>query len=331
MKAKPRVPGREGQPSGSLTQATVWYQEIIARMRSFLGLIILAVAVTILTPVFLTPHNLLNVARQSSINAVLAAGQTFVILTGGIDLSVGSIAAVGSIVSTDLAVKGLPIPIAMLGGLTMGALMGAVSGVLVARTKIPAFIVTLGMLNIGRGVNYLWTGARVVSNLPSGFGVLGRGDLLGMPAPVVIMITVYVLGYVVLTQTKFGRSLYAIGGNIEAAKLSGIGVRNCLLLVYMISGGLAAIGGLVLAGRLNSGQPEAGVGYELDSIAAVVIGGTSLFGGEGGIGGTLIGAFVMGVLRNGLNLLNVSAFWQQIAIGAVVIGAVGVDTLRKRD
>lgn len=300
-------------------------------MRPFLGLVILSVVITTLSPVFLTPLNLVNVARQSSINAILAAGQTFVIMTSGIDLSVGSVLAVGSTVSTDLAVRGVPVPLAMLGGLVMGGLIGSLSGLFVSRTRIPPFIVTLGMLNIGRGITYLWTGARVVSNLPPGYSVLGRGQVFGIPTPVLIMAIVYIAGYITLSQTKFGRSLYAIGGNKEAAKLSGINVSNCLFAVYAISGVLAALGGVVLAGRLNSGQPEAGVGYELDAIAAVVIGGTSLFGGQGSIGGTLIGAFVMGVLRNGLNLLNVSAFWQQIAIGSVVIGAVGVDTMRKSD
>ena len=317
--------------SGVLTEETVWYQVWLSRLGPLIGLILLSIIITLLSPVFLTPHNLVNVARQSSINAVLAAGQTFVILTAGIDLSVGSLLAVGSIVSTDLAVRGMPIPLAMVCGLVAGGVMGAISGLLVSRTKIPAFIVTLGMLNIGRGVTYLWTGAHVVSGLPDGFRFPGRGEIVGIPMPVLIMAVVYFLGYVALTQTKFGRSLYAIGGNLEAAKLSGISVRNCLFAVYVISGALAALGGVILAGRLNSGQPEAGVGYELDSIAAVVIGGTSLFGGEGGIIGSLIGAFVMGVLRNGLNLLNVSAFWQRIAIGTVVIAAVGVDTLRKRD
>jgi ribose transport system permease protein len=309
----------------------VWYQEWVSRLRPLLGLILLSVIIIILSPVFLTPTNLLNVARQSSINAILAAGQTFVILTGGIDLSVGSILAVGSTASTDLAVRGVPVPLAILIGFGMGGIMGGLTGLIVSRTKIPPFIVTLGMLNIGRGTNYIWGGARVVSNLPASFSVLGRGYVLGIPAPVLVMVVVYILGFLVLTQTKFGRALYGIGGNIESAKLSGINVRRCLLSVYVISGCLAALGGIVLAGRLNSGQPEAGVGYELDSIAAVVIGGTSLFGGEGGIAGTLIGAFVMGVLRNGLNLLNVSAFYQLIAIGAVVIAAVGVDTLRQRD
>ena len=319
------------ESSGVLTGETVWYRVWLGRLGPLLGLVLLSAITAALSPVFLTPGNLLNVARQSSINAVLAAGQTFVILTAGIDLSVGSILAVGSIVSTDMAVRGVPLPLAMLIGLLMGAAMGAISGLLIARTKIPAFIVTLGMLNIGRGVTYLWTGAHVVADLPEGFRYPGRGDPFGVPMPVIIMLAVYILGYIALTQTKFGRSLYAIGGNLEAAKLSGISVRSCLFTVYVISGVLSALAGIILAGRLNSGQPEAGVGYELDSIAAVVIGGTSLFGGEGGIIGSLIGAFVMGVLRNGLNLLNVSAFWQRIAIGAVVIAAVGVDTLRKRD
>ena len=302
----------------------------IRRFERFMALIVLSTAVALATPVFLRPSNLINVARQISIHAILAAGQTFVILTAGIDLSVGSVLAVGSIVSTDLVVKGIPFLLAMLIGLLAAGVLGAINGTLIARTNIPAFIVTLGTMYIARGITYLWTGAHVVSGVPREFTLAGRGMIGPIPVPVIIMFAVFILGHFVLTRTKFGRFVYAIGGNIEAARLSGINVQTCLLIVYTICGALSGLGGLVLAGRLSSGQPEAGVGYELDCIAAVVVGGTSLVGGEGTIWGTLIGAFTIGVLRNGLNLLNISAFWQQIAIGAVIIAAVFIDMVRKR-
>lgn len=308
------------------SQAWPW----IRKFDRFMALIVLSTAVALATPVFLRPSNLINVARQISINAVLAAGQTFVILTAGIDLSVGSVLAVGSIVSTDLAVKGMPFLLAMLVGLLAASILGSLNGVLVAKTKIPPFIVTLGTMNIGRGITYLWTGAHVVSGVPRQFTFAGRGMIGPVPVPVIIMLAVYIVGHFILTRTKFGRFVYAIGGNIETARLSGIDVRTCLFIVYTVCGALSGLGGLILAGRLSSGQPEAGVGYELDCIAAVVVGGTSFVGGEGSIWGTLIGAFTIGVLRNGLNLLNISAFWQQIAIGAVIIAAVFIDMLRRR-
>ena len=310
----------------------LWSQawSLIRRFERFMALIVLSTAVALATPVFLRPGNLINVARQISIHAILAAGQTFVILAAGIDLSVGSVLAVGSIVSTDMAVRGIPFLLAMLVGLLAAGILGSVNGALIAKTKIPPFIVTLGTMYIARGITYLWTGAHVVSGVPRQFTLAGRGMIGPIPVPVIIMFVVFILGHFVLTRTKFGRFVYAIGGNIETARLSGISVDTCLFIVYTICGALSGLGGLVLAGRLSSGQPEAGVGYELDCIAAVVVGGTSLFGGEGTIWGTLIGAFTIGVLRNGLNLLNISAFWQQIAIGAVIIAAVFIDMLRKK-
>jgi ribose transport system permease protein len=283
----------------------------------------------ILTPHFLTVSNLLNVLEQTSINAVIAVGMTFVILSAGIDLSVGSVLALAGVVMATLLHQDWPLPAAILGGLSVGFGFGALNGVAIAWGRLPPFIATLGMMSIARGCALLFTEGRPVSGFDESFRSLATARLLGIPAPVVITAAVYIVGRFVLSSTRFGRYVYAIGGNEEATRLSGVNVRLHKIFVYGVSGLTSGIAAILLTARLNSAQPIAGIMYELDAIAAVVIGGTSLAGGEGGVGGTLIGALIMGVLRNGLNLLGVSSFLQQVVIGVVIVVAVLLDTVLK--
>lgn len=294
------------------------------------GLVALALLLTALTPHFLTVSNLLNVMEQTSINAVIAVGMTFVILSGGIDLSVGSLVALSGVVMASALQAGVPIPVAVLAGLLAGALCGLVNGSLVTLGRLPPFIATLGMMSVARGAALLFTEGRPVSGFDEGFRSLATGSVAFIPAPVVIMLAVYVIAHFVLTKTTFGRYVYAIGGNEEATRLSGVLVRRQKTIIYGVSGLMSAVAAIILTARLNSAQPIAGMMYELDAIAATVIGGTSLMGGEGTLTGTLVGALIMGVLRNGLNLLGVSSFLQQIVIGAVIVVAVLVDTVLKR-
>jgi len=284
----------------------------------------------ILTPYFLTVSNLLNVMQQTSINAIIAVGMTFVIITAGIDLSVGSIVAFSGVVLASVLQTAVPLPLALGIGLAVGALCGSVNGILITYGKLPPFISTLGMMSVARGAALLYTGGRPISGFSSGFRYLATGEILHIPVPVIIMALVYVIAHVVLTRTKLGRYAYAIGGNEEAAVLSGVNVKFYKAMVYGLCGMLSGLAAIILTARLNSAQPIAGIMYELDAIAATVIGGTSLMGGEGRIVGTLIGALIMGVLRNGLNLLGVSSFVQQTVIGSVIIIAVLMDMALKK-
>ncbi len=297
---------------------------------TFIGLLVLCVILWALTPHFLTLSNLSNVTLQTSINAIIAVGMTFVIITAGIDLSVGSILAFSGVVTATSLQAGVPVPVALLIALVVGFLCGSVNGVLITRGKLPPFISTLGMMSVARGAALLWTQGRPVSGFTEGFRSLANGTVIGIPTPVVIMIVVYLAAHFVLTRTKLGRYVYAIGGNEEAAILSGVNVRYYKTIVYGICGMLSGVAAVILTARLNSAQPIAGIMYELDAIAATVIGGTSLMGGEGRVVGTLIGALIMGVLRNGLNLLGVSSFVQQTVIGSVIIIAVLVDMALKK-
>jgi ribose transport system permease protein len=295
-------------------------------------LIVLAVVMAVLSPTFLTFRNIFNVGTQVAVIAIIALGSTFVIVSGGIDLSVGSVLALAGIVFGWTSAKaGLSLPVALLLGIGVGALAGFVNGNLVNFAKIPPFIATLAMLSAARGLALVISGGIPISKIPGSLQTLGNGDLFGViPLPVVLMVAMWVLAAWVLRYTYAGRCMYAIGGNEEAARLSGINVVGQKLLIYTLSGLFAAIAGILLTARLASAQPQAGVGFELDAIAAVVIGGASLSGGVGSATGTIVGAFILGVLRNGLNLLNVSAFWQQVVIGAVIVLAVMTDTLRRR-
>jgi ribose/xylose/arabinose/galactoside ABC-type transport system permease subunit len=306
---------------------------IIHNARQFgtlIGLIMLCIILWILTPHFLTVSNLLNVTQQTAINAIIAVGMTFVIITAGIDLSVGSIMAFSGVVLASALNAGLPIPLAIFIGLGVGLLCGLVNGLLITFGNLPPFISTLGMMSVARGAALLYTQGRPISGFTGSFRFLAVGEILSVPVPVIIMIVVYLIAHTLLTRTKLGRYTYAIGGNEEAALLSGINVKFYKTIVYGLSGLLSGLAAIILTARLNSAQPIAGIMYELDAIAATVIGGTSLMGGEGRIVGTLIGALIMGVLRNGLNLLGVSSFIQQTVIGAVIIIAVLVDMALKK-
>jgi ribose transport system permease protein len=292
-------------------------------------LLVLGTAITVLTPHFLTVPNLLNVAQQTVINAVIAVGMTFVIISAGIDLSVGSILAFAGVVIAQRLHAGWPPVLAIGAGLGVGLLCGTVNGLLITLGRLPPFIATLGMMSVARGAALLATDGRPISGFSIGFRWIANGQVAGLPAPVILMAALYLAAHFVLHRTKFGRYAYAIGGNEEAALLSGVPVRPYKIGIYAAGGGLAALSAVVLTARLNSAQPIAGLNYELDAIAATVIGGTSLMGGEGSVLGTLIGALIMGVLRNGLNLLGISSFIQQVVIGAVIIAAVLLDTLFK--
>ncbi|ASV69370.1 ribose ABC transporter permease [Cytobacillus sp. FSL W7-1323] len=299
----------------------------IQKLGPVLGLLLIIIILSVMSPSFTTADNILNVLRQVSINALIAFGMTFVILTGGIDLSVGSILALSSALTAGMLASGMDPVIAVLLGLLAGALMGLVNGVIIAKGKVAPFIATLATMTIFRGLTLVYTEGRPITGLSDAFSfqMIGKGYFLGVPFPVVTMLLAYLFLYFLLKKTTFGRGVYAIGGNEEAAKLSGLKVDRLKMGVYAISGLFAAVAGITLTSRLDSAQPTAGTSYELDAIAAVVLGGTSLSGGRGWIFGTLIGALIIGVLNNGLNLLNVSSFYQQVVKGGVILLAVLID------
>lgn len=293
-------------------------------------LIALVALMIVIAPNFASVNNLLNIARSISINAILAAGMTFVILAAGIDLSVGSILAVAGVSSVMAGMAGLPASIAILVGVLTGAAAGLINGMLSAYLALAAFIVTLGTMTFLRGLAYTMTdGQPIVSNTLN-FRDVGNGYLAGIPVPVVIMVIVYVAAWFVLERTRYGRHIYAVGGNAEAARLAGINVKRVITSVYVIAGACAGLAGVIFSARVVSAQPTAGTGYELDAIAAVVLGGTSLIGGRGRIYGTLIGSIILGVLSTGLILMNVQFFTQLLIKGLVIILAVAIDSLKQR-
>ena len=295
------------------------------------GLLLLSGVLTLLTPHFFTVPNLLNVAQQTAINAIIAAGMTFIIITAGIDLSVGSILALAGVVLGGLLASERSLPLALAAVLATGLACGLLNGVLIAFGRLPPFIATLGMMSVARGLALLYTHGRPISGFSDQFRFLATGEIFHIPMPIIIMAIVYIFGHFLLSRTKLGRYTYAIGGNEQATRLSGVNVQLYKTMVYGLSGLLSGLAAVLLTARLNSAQPIAGIMYELDAIAATVIGGTSLMGGEGKIAGTLVGALIMGVLRNGLNLLDVSSYIQQTVIGLVIIMAVFLDlSLKKR-
>ena len=305
--------------------------EALRRFGPLLALVLMSAALSLLSEHFLTLDNLLNVFRQSAVNALLALGQLTVIITAGIDLSVGSLLGLSCVLAAMALKAGVPSGLALLLALAAGASLGALNGILFTKLRLPhPFIPTLGMMNVARGLALVLTGGFPISELPHAFRFWGAGALAGIPMPVLIVLFFCVLFHLFLTRTAPGRDLYAIGGNRQAALLCGVPVDRRLILAYSLSGLMAGAGAVILAGRMNSGFPLAGVGAELDSIAAVIIGGASFFGGVGTVLGTLVGALIMGVLRNGLNLLDVSAYWQTVVIGAVIVAAVWVDVVRQR-
>lgn len=293
-----------------------------------IGFIVVFIAMALINDNFLTGSNMANLARQSSIIAIIAVGMSLAILTGGIDLSVGPVMALSGTLMAGMMVAGVPPSLAIILGLLVGAAFGAFNGVFVAFAGMPPIIVTLATMGIARGLGLIYTGGYPISGLPESFAFFGRGSLVGIETPILIMIAVYALGYVLLHHTATGRYLYAIGGNEEATRLSGIRVSRYKLLVYTLSGTTAAIAGLILTSRLMSGQPNAGVGFELDAIAAVVLGGAAITGGRGMILGTLIGALLLGVLNNGLNLMGVSPYLQTVIKGLIILLAIYIS--RKR-
>ncbi|NLJ75299.1 MAG: ribose ABC transporter permease [Firmicutes bacterium] len=290
-----------------------------------LVLLLICAVLSFLSPVFLTASNLINVIRQISINGILAIGMTFIILTGGIDLSVGSQVALTGAVTAGLLSSGVNLGIAVVAGLFIGGLIGFVNGTIITKGGVPPFIVTLGMLTAARGLTLIYTGGRPIYNLGTSFRFFGAGYMGGIPVPVIILGIILIVSHLTAKHTVFGREVYAVGGNPEAAVYSGVNKNKRLVQVYTLMGFLSAITGIVLTSRLGSADPTAGSGFELDAIAAVVIGGTSMFGGEGAISGTLVGALIIGVINNGLNLLNVSSYYQQVIKGVIVVGAVLMD------
>ena len=292
---------------------------------------IICLIISLITPQFLTLSNLTIIVTQVSINALLAFGVTFVIITGGIDLSLGSIVAVTGVTSAMLAhPDSYPVLIPIVMGLLAGLLMGAFNGFIITKSKIAPFIVTLGTMTIGRGLALILSDGRPVSNLSDSFNYLGSGTVFGIPFLILIFILVFALCSIILSKTILGRHIYAIGGNEQAARASGINIDRVKLSVYSISGLLAGLAGILLASRITTGQPNAGAGFELDAIAAVVIGGTSTAGGRGTMTGTLIGVLLIGVINNGLDLLNVTSYYQQVVMGIIIIGAVIIDSLNQK-
>jgi ribose transport system permease protein len=312
------------------------YREMLVKFQSLLALVILCFLLGMMTDIFFTSSNLLNVMRQISVNICISVGMTLVILTGGIDLSVGSLLALSGAITAGLLKFGLEVPFldtfigftlfgAILAGIITGTSLGAFNGLMITRFRVPPFVATLAMLTIARGFTMLYTKGFPISGLGPKYSFLGTGWFLGIPIPVWISLLVILIAVIITNKTRLGRYIYAIGGNESAAALSGINIKKIKTIVYAIAGALAAVGGIIVTSRLDSAQPNAGTSYELDAIAAVVIGGTSLSGGKGTIGGTVLGAIIIGVLNNGLVLLNVSPFWQQVIKGVVILLAIIID------
>lgn len=297
-------------------------RSILQRYGLMLIFFILAGVIALLSERFLTVNNLLNILRQASINGIVSVGMTLVILTGGIDLSVGSILALSAVISADLMTRGVPVFWSVLTALAVGAGLGAINGLVITRGKIPPFIATLGMLTVARGLTLMYTQGQPFTGLPDGFRFIGAGSIGPIPMPIIVAGLAFLIGYILLTRTRFGEHVYLIGDNPTAARLAGVPADRVTTIVYAISGLCSALAGLVLIARLDSAQPVIGQGYEFNAIAAVVVGGTSFTGGEGTLIGTLIGALLMETLNNGLNLLNVSSLWEQVFKGGVIALAV---------
>lgn len=307
------------------------FKEILSKFGPLLGLILLCLVLSIASPKFLTFKNVMNVARQSAINSLIASGMLLAILTAGIDLSVGSILALSTCIMGVAMKAGLNPYLCIILGIGAGAFLGMINGLLLTKLHLPhPFISTLGMKNVARGLALMITAASPISGFPKPIQFLGGHFFGPVPVSVILVILVFIGYHIFLNRTKQGRHIYAVGSNPEAARLSGVNVNKTLVLVYTLCGTMAGLAGIVLVGRVNAAFPLAGLDFDLDAIAACIIGGASFMGGAGSIWGTLIGAMIISVLRNGLNLLGVSADLQTVAIGLVIIGAVYVDVLRRR-
>jgi inositol transport system permease protein len=312
-------------------------KDFIGKYGIYLVLVLMILIMSVLSPVFLSTRNLLNVIRQVSVIGLISLGVTLVIISKGIDLSSGSVLALAAVVAASLAQKSdwaakmypnlpdLPIFVPIIAALIVGTLVGMMNGSFIALTGIPAFIATLGSYVSIRGLALLYSDGRPISSLNESYQFIGQGYIAGVPFPVIIFLAMALVTWVMLNHTKFGKSIYAVGGNITAAEVSGINVKKTLIKIYAYAGMLAGLAAVVLTARVNTGQPGMGVAYELDAIAATTIGGTSHSGGIGTIQGAVVGALILGVLNNGLNLLGVSAYWQQILKGAIIVGAVIID------
>ena len=323
---------------GTVAKPNMWsrvqsasIEQLHIRLESMIVLIALASMMAILSPYFLSVSNFMNILLATSTIGVLAIAATFVLSSGGLDLSLGSVLGLSGVVGAAVAVKlGMPMPIAVLATIAAGGLAGFVNGLIITRAHVPAFIVTLGMLGIARGLALVISDGRVIYGLPQAMVYLGQGRPFGIPMPVIIFIAAAIAMHIVLAYTRYGRHTLAIGDNENAARTAGINVERHRLSLYTLSGALAGLAGLLFATRINSGDPTAGITYELTAITAAIIGGTNLFGGRGSILGTMIGALIMGVLQNGLNLLAVQSYYQQMAIGSVLILAVFIDQWQVR-
>lgn len=315
---------------------------MLARSQSLIALLLMVVAMSLLSDSFLTPENGWNILRQISVNLCLSIGMTLIILSGGIDLSVGAVLALSGAVAAGVLKNGIGIPAidtllqftlmgAIVCGIAVGLALGWFNGFVITKFRLPPFVATLGMFSIARGLTLLWTGGFPITGLGASFAFIGTGVLLGVPMPVWITIGLVAVFVLVTRRMKFGRYLYAVGGNERAARLTGLRVNRIKIWVYTLGGGLAGVAGLLQTARLDSATPNAGLGYELDSIAAVVIGGTSLSGGRGSVMGTVLGCLIIGVLNNGLFLLNVSPFWQMVVKGLVILAAVAIDKANARE
>ncbi|MEX5412418.1 ABC transporter permease [Atlantibacter hermannii] len=320
------TPSSQPVKSGKINKA------LLMRLAPLLSLVLLVLFFSFSSPFFFNTENIMTIALQTSVIGIMAIGVTYVIITAGIDLSLGSVVAFSGVVVGLCASYSMPLIVCVVAGMVAGGLCGCVNGLLVTRATIPPFIATLGLMMSVRGINMVMTDGRAIyfSDYPT-FKLLAQGRLFDvLPYPVFYLAIIAAIAAYILKKTVIGRYVYAVGSNEVAAHLSGIKVQRVKIFVYTFCGLLTGIAGVILASRLNSGQPTVGVGYELEAIAAVVIGGTSLMGGVGTIGGTIIGAFIMSVLKNGLNLMGVSQFWQMVAMGVVVVAAVYLDTLRKK-
>ena len=308
-------------------------KELLIKYKSLLGLVLLIAVVSILNPAFLSAKNIMNILRQTSVNAVIAAGMTFVILTGGIDLSVGSILGISGAVCASLLVSGQNVVVAVISALVVGAIVGFLNGFIISKGKLQPFIATLATMTVLKGLTLVYTNGNPITlgsnELAMSFGKIGGGTILGIPTPAMIMIVVFMVCYYILHNTRIGRYTYALGSNEEATKLSGLNTDKIKIWVYTMSGILASVAGIIITSRLYSAQPTAGNSYELDAIAAVVLGGTSLTGGKGKISKTIVGALIMGVLSNALNLLDVSSYYQMMVKGVVILIAVLLDRKNK--
>lgn len=317
-------------PAGELTER-LSRRDWLERLLPFASVAVLFVALSILSPYFLTVSNLSSVARQTAVINIMALGMTLIMISGGIDLSVGSVMAFAGICGTMLLAAGAPVLPSLLGAMVAGAAWGLLNSLLITLLRVSPFIATLGTMGVARGLTLVITNGMPVVRLPASFGRLGDGNLLGViPIPLAVLVALGLLTGFVLKYTRLGRYAYAIGSNTEAARYAGVPVRKYLVAIYVFAGTLTGLAAMIESSRLMTGQPTTGQGYELSVIAAVVIGGGSLSGGEGTVMGTVAGAFLMGLIANGSNLLGVSPFWQQVLIGAVIVLAVAVDELRKR-